>query len=438
MAIQGDRFDGHDFIPDAVKKGARAILCRQGTAQKTGISSTDSCILLEVDDVLSAYRMMAHHHRMRFQIPVIVVAGSVGKTTTKELLASALSVKFPKILKTTASQNGFLGVAMTLLELTPDHHAAVIEVGIDEPHAMRSHLDIIQPTASLLTAIGPEHLEKLIDLETVAFEESQALLWVDQNRKSKGQIALNLDDPYIAPIGKEIRSAKQMTFSVDGQAMVMAEKVVETSNAQGTFSTLSVVTPTGKATLKLSITGKHHMRNALAALSAALLAGASLDEAAQGIQKFSAAYGRSEMKWHEGVAYFCDYYNANPTSVTAALENVRSFCEQTSAPQAVLVLADMLELGQLEEKWHRDLAPVIESLATQKTAIRVLLIGPKMLWLQDELKKRAPSVHAQHFQAKEELTRSLKTLLKPGSMVLIKGSRGMKMEEVFQWATQKS
>ena len=232
-----------------------------------------------------------------------------------------------------------------------------------------------------------------------------------------------------------------MTFGVDRDAMVTAISVRETASPEGATSLVSIVTPMGKAQYRLNMTGKHHVRNSLAALSAALLSGATLDEATRGIEQFSAAYGRSELKWHNGTAYLCDYYNANPTSVEAAIASLESLEKQTGAKTVVLVLADMLELGTMEEKWHRDLAPAIQTLAkSQVTPVHTLLTGPKMKWLQSELEKDSAKhkLKTTHFDTKQELAVALKEMVNPGTLVLIKGSRGMKMEEVYQWITTQA
>ncbi|MEK6579215.1 MAG: Mur ligase family protein, partial [Bdellovibrionota bacterium] len=198
VALKGDRFDGHAFIDSAIRSGAAGILVKKGTKiPKSG----PPIEIFEVDDTLEAYRALAGAWRREFDIPVVVVAGSVGKTTTKELLTSLLRAKWPNVLKTEASQNGFIGVAMTLLELRPEHDAAVIEVGIDEPGAMEKHIPLICANAVVLTAIGPEHLEKLIDIETVAKEECKAFELI---AKTGGTVFVNLDDPWITKGASQI------------------------------------------------------------------------------------------------------------------------------------------------------------------------------------------------------------------------------------------
>lgn len=200
VALAGESFDGHDFIPQAIAKGARGVICRKST-QVT--PQKDFCIF-PVDDTLQAYRALGAAWRKQFSLPVVVVAGAVGKTSTKEILSAVLRGRFPSVLRTQGSQNGFVGIPMTLLELAPEHGAAVIEVGIDEIGAMDAHMKIVGAQAAVLTLIAPEHLEKLLDIPTVAREEGIALTTV---AATGGLVAINLDDPWNAPTSTRSKPA---------------------------------------------------------------------------------------------------------------------------------------------------------------------------------------------------------------------------------------
>ena len=203
VALPGDRFDGHHFIAEAVAQGAGGVICK---ADYSLSSSTERTLFFRVKDTVDAYRALGSAWREEFKIPMIAVAGSVGKTTTKDLLAAILLGKWEKVFKTQGSQNGFIGIPMTLLELKKDHEVAVIEVGIDEIGAMEKHMELVQATHAVLTAIGPEHLEKLIDVPTVAREEAIALSYV---AKSGGLISVRLDDPWISPLFDKLSGKKQ-------------------------------------------------------------------------------------------------------------------------------------------------------------------------------------------------------------------------------------
>ena len=424
VALKGERVDAHDFIPAVIQAGARGVVCKKGTADR--FKDLDPVVhLFEVNDPLLAFRDLAQKWREKFKIPVIVVAGSAGKTTTKELLACILQGKWHSVLKTQASQNGFIGIPMTLLGLRPHHEGAVIEVGIDEVGAMIQHMQLVQPTASLLTAIGPEHLEKLIDLRTVAHEESIALTEV----ASRGEfIAVNLDDPWIAPLAA-LKTKKKLGFSLtlhDHQDLEVLSGELSPDH-----STLTLTTP-GKTTLEISLPlpGRHNVMNLLGAISIALGLGLSLEEIQQGLQTFQGAQGRSEVRVLPGdTTVICDYYNAQPASMRAGLQMLCDFHRKSNSSKSRWAcLGDMLELGPSEESFHRDLATQI----IEEGIENVLLFGPRMFFLSDELKSRGFRGYHAHFKTHAELSRELASRIQPGDTLLIKGSRGMKMEDIWR------
>jgi UDP-N-acetylmuramoyl-tripeptide--D-alanyl-D-alanine ligase len=211
LAIKGEVFDGHHFIDQAIEQGAKGIVYQRGSAIKNPRDS----YLFPVDDTVEAFRKIAFAWRREFSIPLIAVAGSVGKTTTKEILTSILRGKYSEVLKTVGSQNGFVGIPMTLMDLRTEHQAAVIEVGIDEIGAMKQHMELVGATTAVLTTIGAEHLEKLRDIPTVAQEEGLALSIVAQ---LGGLVAISLDDPWIKPHAKTIRMGTKLTYSLEDTA----------------------------------------------------------------------------------------------------------------------------------------------------------------------------------------------------------------------------
>ena len=418
VAIPGEKFDGHAFIETALTQGATAILCKHGTEIPPAFHK--KARFFEVADTEAAYRALGKEWRSQLKaMPVLVVAGSVGKTTTKELLSALLEGKFPgRVLKTTGSQNGFLGIPMTLLEIRPElHSVAVIEVGIDEPHTMIRHMDIVRGTHSLLTAIGPEHLEKLIDLPTVAREEAIAL---EETIRMGGRALVNLDDPWIAPLAEKLPKSQIQTYSLLGKADI-----------RGSFTSSGALEVKAKEgipfTLPCPLPGEHHARNLLAAAAVALDIGFTPEEIERGLAGFKGAAGRTEVReLTDGTRVIADHYNANPSSMHAAFGILKA---TSTAPTGLRIacLADMLELGAEEERWHRELAePLMAALPAG-----VLLYGPRMKWLLDELKSRHYSGVLCHFQTHEELAQELSRLVRKGSVVLVKGSRGMKMENVL-------
>ena len=416
VAIHGDVFDGHQFIDQAIASGARGIICRKNTPKNARAGVT----YFEVDDTLAAYRQLAGAWRAKFTLPVLAVAGSVGKTSTKEILSAILQGKFKKVLKTQGSQNGFLGIAMTLLELNEQVDAAVIEVGIDEPGAMIQHMKLVSATASVLTPIGPEHLEKLLNLQTVAREEGIALTYVSDHG---GFTAINLNDPWILPYYDQIQSKKKIGFSLGTDPRPGSGLVGHLSREGSELEIENEKYP-------LPLPGRHNALNLLAAIAIAGSVGITPSEIRRGLETFQGAEGRSQLrKLKNGALILCDYYNANPTSTEAAFELLHQMAHASSpARPRVVVLGDMLELGAGEESFHRGLAPSIVRFKFEE----VFLFGERMKWLDQELKSQHFQGKLKHFANRDELFQELKKSVNSETAALIKGSHSMKMEEIWK------
>jgi UDP-N-acetylmuramoyl-tripeptide--D-alanyl-D-alanine ligase len=428
VAITGDKFDGHNFIPQAIEKGATGIICRRGTP----LNPQKGLHLFIVEDTIQAYRRLAAAWRREFSIPVVAVAGSVGKTTTKEMLSAILRGKWPNVLRTQGSQNGFLGIPMTLLEIRSEHGAAVVEVGIDEIGAMEQHMPIVNATAALLTSIAPEHLEKLIDLPTVAREEGIALKAVAQ---TGGWAVINLDDPWIRPHYATLKSAKKVGYSLLFEGI--SPSTLPPGSLAGKLTSEGQLEVTGlngtPTRFNLPLPGRHNAGNLLAAIAVAHILGLNAEEIQHGLGTFSGAEGRSELRELAGsTPVVCDYYNASPASMEAGFSLLSDVARVRKAGARWACLGDMLELGSGEEYYHRGLA---ESLVRHGIE-NVLLYGPRMQALHRELQGRGYKGSLSHHSSHEELGRVLLDQAKAGDAILIKGSRGMKMEEVWKSLSQ--
>lgn len=418
VAIPGDKFDGHDFIKNTLVAGATGILCSESFNGLSELKkSYPKANFYVVQDSLKSFRTLAHHWRMKFQIPVICVAGSVGKTTTKEMLAAALSGKYSGILKTQGSFNGFVGIPITLFEMRSSTQIAVIEVGIDDVNTMTDHMEIVQPTHGILSAIGPEHLEKLIDVPTVAREESIALTWIANHG---GTVFQKLDDEWISKIKFDSKS-KIITLGVDQlnaqiSAQIQNEQLVLTKQNQK---------------FDLVLPGTHNVSNQLNAIAICIHLGMSFDEIKKGLSTFTTATGRTEIYKKDtpqkNLTFICDYYNANPSSMKAALSLLKSYSTKNKG-RLIAVLADMLELGPKELELHSELYKDIQATGCAE----VYLYGPRMKSLYDTLNTAKFLGKVTHHNSHSEIVEELKKSLQENDTVLIKGSRGMKMEEVWK------
>jgi UDP-N-acetylmuramoyl-tripeptide--D-alanyl-D-alanine ligase len=415
VAIKGDHHDGHDFIEQAIQQGAVAIL-----SEKPPIKPAEVC-QLQVQSTLKAIRSLAHTYRRSFKIPVIGVVGAVGKTTTKELLASVFKGKFEHVSKTEGSQNGYLGIPLTLLQMKTDTEIAIIEIGIDEIGAMEQHLALVEPTHVILTKTGPEHLHQLKTVEIAAEEELKAF---DYALKHGIPMAINLSDEFVSAWYQRhpeaAKSGKCLTYSLE-----KSTSPAFLGNYHASEETIQISGTGFNSTFSCPLPGEHHAHNLLAAITLSRLFSLNPDEVKKGLGTFKTAYGRTELyKTANGTLVIGDYYNSNPTSLEAALKLLTS---TKGAPEYHAALGDMLELGDEEEQFHRAVASQLRSTGVT----HVWLYGSRMNWLLDQLKKEA-FTRVQHFESQEALAETLVQSCQSGARILIKGSRGMRMEKVLR------
>jgi UDP-N-acetylmuramoyl-tripeptide--D-alanyl-D-alanine ligase len=403
IAIKGDTHDGHQFIETAIKAGASAVISEIPGDHASGE-------FFQVPSTMTAIRTLAHVYRKEFSIPMIAVVG-----------ASILSAKYTLVTKTLGSQNGFLGIPLTILSLPLATDAAVIEIGIDDIGAMDEHLALVEPTHVILTKIGPEHLHQLKTVEIAAEEELKAF---DYALTQKTLLAINLSDEYVnAWFQKhhpQLSDSQFLTYSLE-KTKAPEFLGIYPDNA----SELTVQNENLNATFNLPLPGVHHAHNLLAAITVSQFFKLSVSEIRAGLSTFKTAYGRTEIHaLKDGIEVIGDYYNSNPTSLEAALNLLIS---KKGRSEYHAVLGDMLELGDHEEKFHREIAPWLK----EKEITSVWLYGPRMQWLKNELDKTGYK-NVQHFLSHDELIQILEPSLKPNSQILIKGSRGMKMEKVME------
>lgn len=427
VALKGERVDGHDYIEAAIANGATGILCQDDLSTPL----VSQCRIFRVRDSLKALRTLAKAWRARLSCPVLAVAGSVGKTTSKELLVALMQGRFQRVGATQASENGFIGIPLTLLRLPLDTELAVIEIGIDEAGAMAQHLEVVRPTAGLVTAIAPEHLEKLRDMATVAYEEGLCLHWLASH---EGLLALNLDDPELAKLQDALaEKAKDrlFTYSLETRADQSSSHHMQgTIKAEGS-QTLLELDGLGLQTcvLKVPLAGRHNAGNLLGVSCLARALGLQAEELASGLASFQAPEGRTvTATLGKDIQVICDYYNASPASMQAAFQTASDLVSHDPSHQLIACLGDMLELGEGEESYHRKLASGL----INHSFSRVLLFGERMRWLEDELIKQK-FTEVTRYGSQAELAQALRPMLRPGTCVLIKGSRGMRMEQV--WAS---
>jgi UDP-N-acetylmuramoyl-tripeptide--D-alanyl-D-alanine ligase len=433
VALKGEKFDGNAFAQAAADAGARLLILGPDAQLVTDHLPVQPWVV-RVADPEQVYRQLAIAWAKQWKAnggSLIAICGSVGKTTTKEFLSAILTGKGQGVCKTLGSQNGFLGIPMTLLQLRPEHSWGVIEIGIDDVGTMVRHLETVQPDAGILTTIGPEHLERLIDLSTVAREEFLTIRWLTE----RGRVAVaSWDDPWVrTQLGDSQPHSLCVTQLTDSPEEKLENPPVASRLAmyQSRPQEDSDLLLVSDASLEIPLRGRHNAQNLLLAVSLARQLGFSFSEIQQGLTRFVGAPGRSEVrKSARGQTVICDYYNSQPASLRAALALLDQ-CAQ--GRRRFACLGDMLELGAGEEALHREFAPLLIQLKVEG----VFLYGSRMKWLWEELHHAKQSGHfrgeLEHFSSLDEMANAVLSQTRPQDVVLIKGSNSLRMSEVWKF-----
>jgi UDP-N-acetylmuramoyl-tripeptide--D-alanyl-D-alanine ligase len=409
VALRGPNFDGAAFVQAAAAQGAIGALVERATPAPVP--------QVVVPDALRALQELAKTWRAQFTLPVLAVAGSNGKTTAKEMTAAILSRMGP-CMATHGNLNNHIGVPVTLMRLETSHRSAVIEMGANAIGDVAALMRIAQPTIGLITNAGAEHLEGFGNLDGVAKGEGETVSCLPPAATA----IINADDAY-AEYWRGVSGANRIvSFGVHRRADFAAKNIFQ-GIERGEFATrFTLVSPMGERAVMLKAGGAHNIGNALAAAAAAGAAGASLEDIALGLADFRAVSGRLQLKaGTRGSWIIDDSYNANPSSVRAGLEVLRSLTGVTW-----LVLGDMAELGDVSHDSHAH----IGSYARDCGVKRLFAVGP--------LSSRAVETFGaggEWFADADSLTRRLQSELSPGVTVLIKGSRINRLERVVQAVT---
>ncbi len=415
VALRGETFDAHSFLPtlagEAVPRAA-AVVAEQLPAGWT-------LPALIVPNTLSALGHLGHYWRAQFRIPVIGVTGSNGKTTVKEMIASILAAAFgaDNSLATRGNLNNEIGVPLTLMRLSSQHQAAVIEMGMNHPGEIARLAAIASPTVAMVNNAQREHQEFMHTVEAVARENGAVLAALP----ASGAAVYPADDVYTALWASLAGQRRSVTFGLNDAADVCC---TYTAGAFGSELAVVARIDGGEAkhfALTLAAAGLHNVRNALAAIACAFAAGIEQSAIIAGLENFAPVSGRLQRKQGaNGVTVIDDSYNANPDSVRAAIDVLK----QAEAPR-VLVLGDMGEVGTQGREFHEEIAAYAASAGIE----HVLVTG--------DLARHMVGTVVQHFEQFDELLAALDTALgsKSDATVLVKGSRFMKMERVVQHLT---
>ena len=411
IAIEGAKFDGHSFIKEAAKKGAIAFIINES---KLSLTDKIKLPVITVPDTTVALGSIAQIWRSKLNSKVIALTGSAGKTSTRDILVQILSEKFT-VSSTTGNNNNHIGVPLTILNTKNKHDVLVSELGTNHFGEIKYTADIIQPDYSLITNIADSHLEFFKDRDGV-LKEKWVLAEVTENRK--GIVFINNDDPLLNKTGSKL--ANKISYAFNHKADVKGK--ITGYNEVGQTK-LEIVYGKKKVSLSSPLYGEQNARNILAAVAVAFKLGLTAKQITTGVKKLKPADRRLNVRKHDFVTIIDDTYNANPESMKASLELLG---KMTAFKSRIAVLGDMFELGDNEIELHKNL----ENIIINNNINSVFTIGNRMKYLHDLLK--SAKIESKHFNIREALASFFEKRDFTNSVVLIKGSRGMKMEEFVQ------
>ena len=402
VALKGENFDGHEYAAQSLEQGASSVL----VSKASNVSPA-----LVVKDTRLALGDLAAYWREKFEIPVVAITGSNGKTTVKEMLAAILKVAAGDdecVLATQGNLNNDIGLPMTMLNLDKQHRYAVLEMGMNHTGELSYLTGLAKPSIALVNNAGTAHIGELGSLEAIANAKGE----IFEGLVDGGTAVINADDVF-AGLWKSLASNHhQVTFGLKAKADVTARYELHEAS-----SAVELITPKGTANFSLPAPGVHNVSNALAAASAALALNVSLEKIATGLSQFAGVKGRLQVKQgFAGAKVIDDTYNANPMSMKAAIDVLKA-----SAGERVFVMGDMAELGADAASMHAEIG------AYAKTA------GIEKFFALGALTKNAVIAfgeNAAHFETLDTLVESLKSMMNAQATLLVKGSRSMRMERV--------
>ena len=425
IATRGEHVDGHSFIDQGFDAGALGVICEEAPVQPKGA-------YILVEDSFLALKDLAEYYRSQLDIKVVGITGSVGKTSTKEFVASVLSQKY-RVLKTEGNYNNEVGLPLTVLRIREDCEVAVLEMGISDFGEMHRLSKIAKPDVCLITNIGQCHLENLGTRDGILKAKTEIFDFMQEG----GQICLNGDDDKLVTI-REVRGSIPVFFGCGSNNAVYADNY-ENRGLIGSRAQIHMKGIAGHDACsfeaEIPLPGEHMLYNALAATAAGMLFGLTAEEIQEGIRTVKAVDGRSHVIRTDRLTLIDDCYNANPVSMKAALDllhmtELSEVFEDTA--RKVAVLGDMFELGTDEAALHREVGVYAE-----KKQIDVLVcVGNLCKYMYEGAQAVRSVTNCYYFEDKEALEAQMDTVIQDGDLVLVKASHGMHFEELIKMLSE--
>jgi UDP-N-acetylmuramoyl-tripeptide--D-alanyl-D-alanine ligase len=418
FAIHGPSHDGHDYVAAALERGALAAVVAGARASQFTGQIRGSCLV--VDDTLLALHQLASAVRLAWGKKIAGVTGSVGKTTTKEILAALLGAKL-RVLKSEGNFNNAYGLPLTLFRLEDTDEAAVLEMGMSRRYELEELASIARPDVGVVTRVAPAHLEFFESVDEIALAKRELIEGLN-GRESTA--VLNADDPRVAAFGA-FAPGRVLTYGIEQPAFFSAEQI-EDRGALG--SAFDYVSPEGRVRLELAVPGRHAISNALAALAAASVWGIGAAEAQRVFRSLRAPSMRGELlRFSNGAALINDSYNSSPAALQAMTELLAA---TPNFQRRILAAGEMRELGVSSKELHREAGQFAAK--TGKTDWIIGVAGDAAEIVEGAAAAGFPRARTRFFASPEEAAKFLESFMTSGDLLLVKGSRGVKMEKIVE------
>lgn len=415
IAIIGENLDGHNFMQSAYENGCRTFIKNKSNSIKFESKDIN---LIEVDDTTTALGDIANYYKCKFDIPYIGVTGSVGKTTTKDMIYAAISTKF-NTLKNEGNFNNHIGVPLTLFNLNSNHECAIIEMGMSHFNEIEYLANMVKPNIGVISNIGLSHIENLGSQEGIL----KAKLEITTNFDKSNTLIVNGDDKYLKKICKDDLGYKLKTFGFDNTNDVYC---VDYSIGEEELRFTCIINDK-KEEIYIPTVGKHNIYNAMAAILVGLSLNMSLDDIKEGLKNFKASKMRLDIIKKEDLTIINDAYNASPDSMKAALDILGRYDKRK-----VAILGDMFEMGSHSEYGHR----LVGQYAINNVDVLVT-IGENSKFISDEaINLGLNDLNVYHFNNKEIAIEKLSDIINKDDVVLVKASRGMQLEKIVQYLSR--
>lgn len=416
LGIKGEKFNGSIFYKDAFANGAKGCILQDIEIIEDEINTYKDKFIIIVENVVKALQELATYKRSLYNIPVIGITGSVGKTSTKDIIASVMSTKY-KVLKTEGNYNNEIGLPLTILKLK-GHNAMVLEMGMSAFGEISLLTEIAKPTTSVVTIIGSSHIGELGSRENILKAKLEILEGLD----NKGALIINNDNDLLNLWNKDNNdNHKHITYGIENKSILNAKNI----NIMEEKSSFEISIDNKNYKVKIPVSGKHFVYNALAAIAVGLENNIDMQDIIKGISNFSLTKRRMEIiKNNRNITIINDCYNASYESIKAALEYLNSL----TAKRKIAVLGDVLELGEFSKEMHQKIG---EEVINNKIDI-LITVGKEARTIADTVINRNTKIQVHAFNNNVEAINLLKEQMKEEDVMLVKASNGMHFEEIVE------